>query len=119
MMKTWLYILYLIMMAELGFATAASNDDIPVVMTEANGGYGLVGGFSISASTDAVWAVLTDYDGMESFVSSVKMSRTVRDEDVFRGVEQVMSGKVGFFRKRIHLFLKIVESPPRTISFQD
>jgi Polyketide cyclase / dehydrase and lipid transport len=62
---------------------------------------------------------LTDNNGMQTFVSSIKSSRTLPKENERKLVEQVMSGKAGFFRKRIFLLLEITESAPHEIIFID
>lgn len=73
----------------------------------------------IKASTNAVWETLTDYNGIGSFVSSIKSSRTVKSEPGKALIEQVMSGKFGFFHKKISVLLEISEVEPFEIQFND
>ncbi len=108
------------MTTQPAYAASEVGEEIYVSISEApDGSHILAGGFSIGASTGTAWAVLTDYDEMASFVTSIKSSRSLKRDDKTKTVEQVMSGKVGFFRKRVHLLLNVVESTPRTIAFRD
>lgn len=99
---------------------AGPHDDVHVSISEDAEGHDILNGdFSVSASIPTVWAVLTDYEGMADFVSSIKSSRIVKKEENFEVVEQVMSGKAGIFRKKIHLTLEVLETPPNKLSFRD
>lgn len=99
---------------------AGPAGEVHVSMSEGSDGSDILDGrFSVSASTETVWAVLTDYDGMAAFVSSIKSSRVVKQEKDFTVVEQVMRGKAGIFRKRVHLTLEVKETPPYRIVFRD
>ncbi|MCG3204659.1 MAG: hypothetical protein KCHDKBKB_01374 [Elusimicrobia bacterium] len=77
------------------------------------------GHFTLECSSQTAWEVLGDYDHLTKFVSSIKSSKKVRQENGHWVVEQIMTGKTGFFRKRIYLLLEIKEVPLQTIAFHD
>ncbi len=119
-MKKWLLLLTLAFPIFPVFAEPKDPDGIHVSISENDKGcHVLKGEFSIASSTSTVWGVLTDYDTMADFVSSIKSSRRVERKNDHEMVEQVMSGKAGFFRKRIHLLLDIQTQTPHKIIFHD
>lgn len=101
-------------------SAGASARDIHVFIKNGpDGTHRLEGEFVVAASTSAVWEILTDYDHMPAFISSVRSSRRVRRQSDGWMVDQVMTGNVGFFRKRVHLLLDVKENPVSEITFED
>jgi hypothetical protein len=79
----------------------------------------LQGQFFVRADRRVAWAVLTDYDHISQFVSSVKISRVEKRKRDDLLLVQEMEGGILFFTKRVHLLLKIHETPMGTIAFED
>jgi hypothetical protein len=104
--------------AEVGFGNVPERTIELSISEGRHGSHHVEGRFETPASSEAAWDVLTAYDDLASVVSSITSSRTVSRDDHRRTVEQVMSGKAGFFRKRIYLLLQIQESPTK-ITFED
>jgi hypothetical protein len=119
-MKNTQLIVLLILAAPIAFASDAAKGDVRVTISRDAEGHDLLeGGFSIEASTSVAWAVLTDYDGMGSFVSSIRSSRLLERRGDVEIVEQLMRGKAGIFRKPVHLILEVKETSREKISFRD
>lgn len=97
-----------------------SSDGVNVYLSgRKDGAHVLTGEFSIASSTAVVWNVLTDYDKMGDFVSSINSSRRLKRQNDHDVVEQVMSGKAAFFRKRVYLLLNVRETDGEKIAFED
>lgn len=81
--------------------------------------YEVRGGFTVDASTAAVWDVLTDFDGIASFVSTMRSSR-VREtrEDGSLLVEQKARGGM-FFTSRTVTILLEVRRETESLRFED
>lgn len=81
--------------------------------------YELHGAFEVAASSSAVWAVLTDYEGLPSFVSSMRSSK-VREAlpDGSLVVEQKAVGGM-FFLTRTVTILLVVRREEQVLSFED
>ncbi len=81
--------------------------------------YELHGTFIVQASTQAVWRVLTDYEGIPSFVSSMKESR-VREmrADGSVLVEQKTTGGMVLFKRTVTILLE-VSRQPQSLHFED
>lgn len=81
--------------------------------------YEVAGGFTVDASSTAVWSVLTDYEGIPSFVSSIRTSR-IREtrEDGSLLVEQKAVGGM-FFLSRTAAILLEVRREPGSLRFED
>ena len=107
-MKKWIFLITIALPVFPAFSENPGAEDIHVSLTEKeDGAHFLTGGFFIASSTTIVWNVLTDYDRMAEFVSSIKSSHRVERQADREIVEQVMSGKAAFFRKRIYLLLSV------------
>lgn len=104
----------------LKLGRALIKDPIEVTMTSGlDGGHFLQGSFMVDASTAVAWETLTDFDHIHTFVSSMRSSRRMPERTNGLFVEQVMSGKVGLFRKKISTILKIEQKEPVRIEFTD
>ncbi|NTV01232.1 MAG: cyclase [Chlorobiaceae bacterium] len=72
----------------------------------------------IDASPEQIWRALTDYDNQKHFLPKVVDSGLISDN----GSEQVMfqTGRSGvlFFRKTVHVKLRIKGEPLRRLAFQ-
>jgi hypothetical protein len=79
----------------------------------------LQGQFYVAADRSVAWAVLTDYENIPQFVSSVKVSRVEKRHRNDILLVQEMEGGFLFLTKRVHLLLKIHETPLSTIAFED
>lgn len=118
------YVLPVLMLIGGTFSEAQADNraapDLRVTVSPAAGdGYLLTGEFTVEASPQIVWSALTDYDRMADFVSSIRSSRRTSGEDGRLRVDQVMSGRAGFLRKRVHIVLDVAETAPETILFTD
>src|SRR5262245_5336231 len=65
------------------------------------------------------WAVLTDYDGISSFVSSMRASHVSGRGPGYVLVDQVAVGRLFLFSRRMHATLRVVEEPQTRIQFED
>ncbi len=79
----------------------------------------LQGQFYVMADRSVVWAVLTDYENIPQFVSSMKVSRVEKRHRNDILLVQEMEGGFLFITKRVHLLLKIHETPKGNIAFED
>ena len=70
--------------------------------------YEVWGGFTVDAATSTVWSVLTDYEGIPSFVSSMRQSH-VREtrEDGTAVVEQKATGGMFFLSRTVTILLEV------------
>lgn len=98
--------------------TDASSVTVSVKKTS-DRGHVVSGEFLICVSSQTAWDVLTDYNGMVSFVSSVKSSEKISIENGEWRVQQTMTGHAGLFHKRVRLLLKVSEFPLSRITFED
>jgi hypothetical protein len=99
----------------------AFSSDIKVSLEQGRepGAYRLAGEFAVEAGTAVIWGVLTDYDGIGSFVSSIKSSRVLRREPEAAVIEQEGDGRFLFFSRRVKLTLAVRENNPAGIDFRD
>lgn len=95
-----------------------SNVQVRLDETE-EGAYRLAGEFAVGADTASIWGVLTDYDGIGSFVSSVKSSRVLGRGSGSVVIEQEGSGRFLFFSRRVKLTLAVREQAAERIDFRD
>jgi hypothetical protein len=103
-----------------GLGRAVLRDPIEVTLADGpNGLHFLQGSFMVDTSTRVAWQTLTDYEGLPAFVSSMRSSRRMVERTDGLFVEQVMAGRVGFFRKKISTVLKIEQEEPVLIKFTD
>ncbi|MBI3289346.1 MAG: SRPBCC family protein [Elusimicrobia bacterium] len=81
--------------------------------------YEVDGEFTVDASSAAVWGVLTDYEGIPSFVASMRSSR-VREtrEDGSLLVEQKAVGGMFFLTRTVTILLE-VRQEPELLRFED
>src|SRR5690348_2744328 len=90
---------------------ASPDNSIDVSISNGpNGSHFIDGHFMVQAPINIAWDTLTDYDGLSSFVSTIQVSQRLSEKDGNAMVKQVMTGKVGFFRKKISLLLDINEA---------
>lgn len=81
--------------------------------------YELHGAFEVAASSAAVWEVLTDYEGIPSFVSSMRSSKVKEAlPDGSLVVEQKAVGGM-FFLTRTVTILLVVRREEQSLSFED
>ncbi|MEO5616349.1 MAG: SRPBCC family protein [Candidatus Eisenbacteria bacterium] len=100
-------------------AAAARSDGIDVRVDRDSAGLEVEGRCRINASASTAWDVLTDYDGIEKFVSSMKESRVTRRDDDGILVDQMATGRMFLFTRRIRTTLRVHEEPPGRIRFED
>jgi carbon monoxide dehydrogenase subunit G len=89
-----------------------------VSVTSASGAYRIEGSFGVDTPATTVWAVLTDYDGVPSFVSSMRSSTAQRESGRLL-VTQEAVGKAGPFSRTMHVVLEVTEQAPERIAFRD
>jgi len=101
-------------------ALPAHADDADVrLRRDPDGAYEVQGQFVVLASTGAVWSVLSDYEGIPTFVSSMRSSRvTGSRNDGVTLVEQVAVGGVFFVSKSARVTLEVRRKPER-MDFSD
>jgi hypothetical protein len=108
----------------IGAAMLCGADPLyrPVALTaqETAGVDGLKGRFYVAADPAVAWGVLTDYERIPRFVSSMKVSRIeLREDPQDLLLTQEAEGGILFFTKRVHVLLKVHETPMTTIDFED
>jgi hypothetical protein len=79
----------------------------------------LQGQFYSPVDRTVAWNVLTDYGHIPEFVPNMKVSRIERQNGNDVLLAQEMEGGFLFITKRVHLLLKIHETPMKTIAFID
>ena len=100
-----------------GTAAAASA---PVVNVGSHSGvYDVRGSFTTRAPLAAAWNVLADYDGIPSFVSSMRESRVERRNGDTLLVHQVAIVTVVMFHRTATVTLAVTEASPHRIEFVD
>ena len=94
---------------------------LPVSLTsqETNGLDEIQGQFYAAADPAVAWQVLTDYGNIPQFVSSMKVSRIEWRHKNNVLLTQEAEGGFLFITKRIHVLLKVHETPDQTIVFED
>jgi len=75
--------------------------------------------FSAAVSPADAWSVLSDYDGISSFIPSMKESRVLERRGGHVLVEQRALGKFLFFTRTARVLLLVRENPPGMIAFED
>jgi uncharacterized protein YndB with AHSA1/START domain len=72
----------------------------------------------IRSSIERVWEVLTDYENIEKFQPGIEKSGLLESlPSGEKQLEQTMVQRFLFFKKRLHLVVRIVEKPPHRIEF--
>jgi ribosome-associated toxin RatA of RatAB toxin-antitoxin module len=79
----------------------------------------LQGRFYAAADEAVVWQVLTDYAHIPRFVSNMKVSRVLQRDQNDVLLVQEMEGGFLFLTKRVHVLLKVHETPNSRITFED
>jgi hypothetical protein len=97
--------------------TAPAAPSISVVGSE--GAYRIDGSFVVDTTARVAWEVLTDYDGLASFVSSMRSSTASRDQSGRLLVTQEAVGRAGPFTRTLHVVLEVTEEAPGRIAFRD
>jgi hypothetical protein len=70
--------------------------------------YELHGEFTVAASTAVIWGVLTDYEGIPSYVSSMRSSRVLETRaDGSLLVEQKAVGGMFFLKRTVTILLEV------------
>jgi carbon monoxide dehydrogenase subunit G len=111
--------------AMAGPARAESRSDVSpepaalaVSVTSAKGAYRIEGSFAVETEPMVAWDVLTDYDGVPSFVSSMRSSTAQRESGRLL-VTQEAVGRIGPFTRTMHVVLDVTEQEPEVIAFRD
>jgi carbon monoxide dehydrogenase subunit G len=91
---------------------------LAVSVTSTRGAYRIEGSFGVETEPTVAWAVLTDYDGVPSFVSSMRSSSAQREEGRLL-VTQEAIGRIGPFTRTMHVVLDVTEQEPEVIAFRD
>src|SRR4051812_14927822 len=115
-MRTWLVVLFL-WACGLEGSTAPANPSVE--LTREGGAFRLRGDFAVNASSDVAWRVLTDYEGMTSFLPSLRKSRVASRSPEGTVIEQEGVARALVFTRKVSLTLKVVERPPGRIEFFD
>ncbi len=88
-------------------ASAAAATDVRLKRLR-SAAYELDGGFEVAASSGVVWDVLTDYEGIPSFVTSMRSSRVrERRDDGTLLVEQKAVGGMFFVKRTVTILLEV------------
>lgn len=106
-------------LSAVGVAEAGERDGIELNVARARAVLTIEGRFRTPATSLAAWNVLTDYDSIERFVSSMRESRVVRRTSDSVWVEQEALGRMMMFRRKLHVRLRIHETRPTRIRFED
>lgn len=102
-----------------GGATTADADTVRVGVEHADKTYVVDAAFDVDAPVETVWQVLTDYEGIGTFVSSIRQS-TVKQREPGRVVlEQHGVGKAWVISLPMHVVLEIQEHELRRLEFRD
>jgi ribosome-associated toxin RatA of RatAB toxin-antitoxin module len=107
------------MCAALTCGVSFADEDPTLSFYEGFGHYKLEGSFFIDADAKAIWEVLTDYENIPRFVGSMKVSHVETRFGDNLVLHQEPEGGFLFFTKRLHLTLKVHETPGKSIVFQD
>jgi ribosome-associated toxin RatA of RatAB toxin-antitoxin module len=105
--------------ASLLVAAPARSAEVAVIPDEEGGSCKVRGVFVVGAPVSIVWDVLTDYDGIGTFVPSMRESRIEPQPDGRRLLRQDAVGGVFLVRRHFHLLLELEEDPERRITFHD
>lgn len=100
-------------------ANVTTRDGIELRVSRGASGIRVEGRFTTDASALAAWNVLTDYDSIERFVSSMRDSRVLCRTGDSVLVSQEAIGRLMLFSRRLHATLRIHESRPASIVFED
>lgn len=100
-----------------GFSNSNSPDLLPGV-GEADNVREFDSTLPIRSSIESVWTVLTDYDHIEDFQPGIEQSSLLETlPNGEKKIEQQMVQRFLFFKKRLHLVVRIIEKPPHRIEF--
>jgi hypothetical protein len=99
-------------------ARTGRGEDVAVTVRERNV-YEVAGSFEAPVPRAVAWVVLADYVRIGDFVPTVKKSRVVEQGETGPVVEQVLTGGWGVFSRRVSLRLRIRETSPGSIAFED
>ena len=98
---------------------AAAPSDVSVHVTRSAQGLEVEGRCTVVAPVAVVWDVLTDYDGIDTFVSSMRESRVTGGDEHHALVEQIAVGRLLLFRRTFRVTLFVEEFPDTSIRFTD
>ncbi len=103
-----------------GFVAAAGGPrGATVTLSRVPEGYQVDASCTVRASRAVAWSVLTDYDGIDTFVPSMKRSRVMERHDDHLLVEQIAAARLFVFGRKMRVVLRVHEEPPDSIRFQD
>lgn len=103
-----------------GLRSGFAGDNVQLALQDlGHGAYHIEGWFSVDVPLPTAWDVLTDYDAIDTFVSSLHESRIVEAHDRHLLLEQIAVGKAFFLSRRIHVLLRVQETPRQRIDFED
>ncbi len=72
----------------------------------------------IQSTVESIWEVLTDYENIETFQPGIEKSGLLPSlPGGEKQLEQEMVHSFLFYKKRMHLVIRIVEKPPHRIEF--
>lgn len=100
-----------------GFGTAEPR--ATVTLSKVADGYQVDGSCTVRAPRGVAWGVLTDYDGIDTFVPSMKVSRVTERHDDHILVEQIAAARLFVFGRKVRVVLRVHEQPPDSIRFED
>lgn len=84
-----------------------------------DGLYEINGSFETNAPLAMVWDLLSDYDRLKGTVTGLVQSKVLERKGDKLLVEQEARGSFLFFSRSVHVRLSILESKPRSITFED
>lgn len=97
-------------------APAGAAAETVVTVAKSGSAFSIDAASAVTAPPTIAWKVLTDYESYPEFVPNLSYSRQIGDRPV--RVEQRGEFRVLFFRKEVHVLLKVEESPPLRIVFR-
>jgi carbon monoxide dehydrogenase subunit G len=109
-------VVLLLLGAGAGITTA---EPVAVELARKGDAYVVEAAFEVRAPADVAWRVLTDYEGIATFVSSIRHS-TIRERQPGRVVlEQQGVGKAWILSVPMHVVLEVREEDGRRLAFRD
>jgi ribosome-associated toxin RatA of RatAB toxin-antitoxin module len=100
-------------------AACSSGRDIQVSVRQSSMGCAIEGRFTSPATPAQAWKVLTDYEGIPSFIPSMKTSRVLKRSGGFIYLLQKSRAGAFLFHRTVSLLLKVKEVAPEAIDFSD
>jgi uncharacterized membrane protein len=108
-----------LLMLGLTVSASAGNPVMVEITRDSDKAYVVAAAFDVEAPADVAWSVLTDYEGISTFVSSIRQS-TIRDRKPGRVVlEQQGVSKVWILSLPMHVVLDVREHEGRMLAFRD